>query len=654
LNRSPLPILFLLLLALPGLRVGPASAERPPSALPINEGFEAFAGGLPPGWEDATFGEVRASFGEETHDPREGERCWRIQVLGWESGEARVARRGIPLRSGETYTVEVWLKGRGLTAPVEVALRKDGPSAKPYLARQFAVGTEWRRCVLQGRCPSDDPNAVLTLGLAGTGTLYVDALRAVEGDLLPQRPEPPPPPPVKGNLLYNSSFELGTDGWVGPEGVTVARETSPEGEQFVRWKGGPDSVEARPFLAWPRQTYTFSAFLRSPEKGAKVEMAAVELRGGPRAGHVFDLAPEWKRYSFAAILPCERSFRYVLALRLQGGARALDVDAVQAEEGDLTDYRPAAPLEIAVRLPRKRLFPQVNEMVTFPVQAYGWKKIPEHAAVRYRLEGFYGETPVLGSTPVPSGAPRAEVPLRFRIPLAGTLRLVVEGLVGGEPVSRSEAVLTALPASLAGGNGGRSVAPLREAGVPCPSLYSWQGAEEQARAAARSYAKTLAQTRAGGSALVFRMPEEDTRPRSFEALSTDEASLLDYDGSGKPTLAARAASVERLGGAAFAGQVRTDLLTAIVFRKGGDTAVAFWSPGALLEGVDVTLKLNPRNVKAFTLMGNPKGVRAGPGTATVSLRSELAYLQVTDTPAAVVMQALKGAPRTAGAGSTRP
>lgn len=889
-KRFPIPaVLTLMLLA--GL-CAPRGGRAQDAPLVFSESFEVTGDQPPTGWKNDSVGELEVVLGGETRRPREGTASWRMRVSAWEGGQARVTHAGIGLKATANYGLEVWLRGEGLGQPVAVSLHKAGRNGQTYLTRQFYVTGEWRRCTIQGRAPMEDPSAELSISFAGTGTVWMDGLRLIQGELPEESDQPEakpgkegkpatPAPPVyrKGNRIYNSSFELGTDGWTIPEHVAIVANESPQGDHFARCLPTPYPLESQAFLVRPGQPYSISAYLRSQRPGARVELATVEVGNGARVARTFNLSPEWKRYTFTTPLPCERYARYFLALKPAEGQYGFDVDGVQVEEGPLTDY--AAPIEASTGLKRSGLFPEPDAVIGIPTEVYAPGKTPENASLVYRLTGFYGELLNITRIPVKAGLTRTEVPFRVRMPALGSIRLEVQVQVAGETVSTTERMLCVLPpldpnpnaASFFGGHGSvgtagewhtptiasragirwwrlhdlgaytewavaeptndhfqwydnevgalrsrglsvlgvfsrtapwagadpggatsdpsawppakmsdfsnyvrsvvghyrgqisayeiwnepwarafwagtpeqyvelakaasgaaRSADPrvelvggslwaprpqftdrvlgkgllsavdavsmheytdpeavtytdgghdqvtawtqsLRgklnlvggekqplwntEGGVPCPSYYSWLSAEEQSRAAARSLAKTLILAKANGVRRFFyyHVWGEDGGPRLMDWLYDNNWALLDYDGSGKPTLGALAGCAQRLEGTQHAGRLETEHVKAYFFQRGADTVVAAWSPTALTDPQPIQLALHPYSVSAFTLMGNIKGVKSVPptpatadkpavsGSVTVSLRDEPCYLVVRNTEPAVVLKALKELP----------
>ncbi len=862
--------LFPLLLAPAfALLVPSAVAQGPEAAFPLVERFEEGERGIPAGWVDASDGELSVHFSQERKQVREGKGALRVDVPAWDAGAMEIRRGGLPVKTGSVYFVEAWLRAEAVRAPVLLSVRRTGRNAAPHAARWFSVGPEWRRCVLEVRPEQDDPAAVLSLALAGSGTLWIDALRVTEGEL-PVEPEPALGPAVKGNRVQNSSFELGKDGWTMGESIAVVEAETPEGRRFARWLPGPFPLQCRPFTALPGRKYTVSLLLRSQRPEARAEVSVIEAGNEFRARETFALTPEWKRHSFSFTAPCGRSDRYFLSLAPEDRSHGIDVDAVQVEEGDLTDYRPAGVLELASGLTRARLFPQPDQAIGVPVQVYAREGIPAGAAVQLRLEGFYGENISRYRAELKAGPTHAEQPIQIRIPMRGTVRLRLEGLVGDQVVSTAETILTALPEldpkpnpdSFFGGHGSvgrpgewhapsvaaragmrwwrlhdlgaytewavaepergkfqwydreidglrsrglsllgvlartpdwagqdpggersermawpparitdfgnyvRQVAGhyrgrvdayeiwnepwsrrwwagspekyaeiakaaggvLREAdpqaqvvgggfwvpqpeftdralakglasavgpmsyhqyfdpaavtfndggrdrltqwyealrrkldlagaekaelwntegGIGCPSYYSWLGAEEQGRAAARALAKMLVLSRANGVRRFFyyHVWQEIGAPRMFDWLLENNWALLDYDGSGKPTLAAYAGCARSLEGAEPFDRVERRDLKAYLFRRGRHTLMVLWSPPALVAPLDVAVKLDVQKVRVLNLMGNPRAAESEKGMVRFPVRNEPLYVHVLGTEPEAVLAALKEAVR---------
>lgn len=637
-NRS-VSVLILLLAA-----ILPLLPARGGGAGPIEEPFETFTDGMPAGWMQSAAGELLMQVQREIRSPKEGKACWRIDVPMWYAGAAVLTRTGVRLRRDQPYAAEVWLRGRDLNVPVSLSLERRSASPHPYLAREFAVGTEWRRFVLEGSAPVDDPDAVFRIRIAGSGTLYVDALRVGEGSPSPE-PEPArPAPPVKGNRIHNSSFEVGTDGWTPPDRLALPEGAASEGERFARWPPGAGVLEARPFIARPEQPYTASAFLRAPRTGARVEMALVEGGGGPRAAMTFSPTTEWQRYSFGGVLPCERSAHYVLALRSLDPAHGFEVDAVQVEEGDLTDYRPAAAVEVGCALPRTGRFPRPDTILPTPVQVYAPGKAGREVTLHYRLDGFYGEGLAVGISAVVPGLTHARVPLRVRIPQSGALRLTVEAYSGRTAVSRSEAMLAAFPGPEIGDPAQSFVGVGGSPGAP----GEWHAAMAAARAGIRWW--RLQGAARNASSLWWDAEIGALRSRGMSLLGA-------IGGPGKPTVLASQAAV------LYQGRIAAYEVTLRPEAPTGPEA-----PGEMAQASAVIRKLRAANARALLVAGpwpdaapTPPAVGVVRGIASaadalslaqVTRPEDLAYLTRGRDHVTVTLQALRA--RLSAAGVSKP
>jgi hypothetical protein len=195
------------------------------------------------------------------------------------------------------------------------------------------------------------------------------------------------------------------------------------------------------------------------------------------------------------------------------------------------------------------------------------------------------------------------------------------------------------------GAGARSRMWTTEGAVACPSFYSWAGSAGAARVAARALAKALILNKAAGVERFFYYPVwlENGDSRRLDLAPRENWSLLDVDGSAKPTLAALAACAGELDGADPAGRVETSAVRAYVFGGKKQSVVALWAPGAIDGPRTLALPLSPRSIELFNLMGNPWPVRSTESGASLTLRDEPAYLRVRGTAPRVLLAMLKQA-----------
>ena len=184
------------------------------------------------------------------------------------------------------------------------------------------------------------------------------------------------------NLLYNSSFELGTKGWdsvrnivagsgqidfSGP-GMVLDESTAYHGSRCVKLFSSQvqfSRLVSPEFKLTPKKTYTASFWGKSEPANLPVQATIVaQGRNGQtvarfwKEGPLFLLDKEWRRYSFSFSAGQTNTPYYFLKFEPGSGdtprpAASFWIDAVQLEEGLMTDYIPAAKVETAVNTPEE-------------------------------------------------------------------------------------------------------------------------------------------------------------------------------------------------------------------------------------------------------------------------------------------------------------
>jgi hypothetical protein len=178
-----------------------------------------------------------------------------------------------------------------------------------------------------------------------------------DGEIVTSLPEEKPPA-KPGNYLQNGSFECGLYPWGKPFGVgghvdatnldpsTAAHGTS----SFRHLVQGRFGLETK-MVRLPPGTYTLSFHAKADAPlvlDAGVYGPSEDLKGdaGAGLGQRFTLSPQWRRYSVTAEL---RSLPGLLYTVRFGAASptpvTLWIDAVQLQNGPMTEFRPAAPVE---------------------------------------------------------------------------------------------------------------------------------------------------------------------------------------------------------------------------------------------------------------------------------------------------------------------
>ena len=399
----PLPPLVLLLLLVPG----PTRAQE----LARNGGMEEGAPGAPPtGWVHNAYGELAASTERDTGVFHSGAASLRLECDVFRGGAAQAYLPVPAVRQGETYTLSAWMRAESLGAPVRLFIRDLSPPYHVYLETTALVTEAWRPVVATGPANADGASVGVYVNFQSAGKLWVDDVSFQVGEH-PIEALAEALPVVKGNRVQNSGFELGMAGWTIPEMVAI--EDGGVSGKCAHWLNTSGyMLEGRPVTLTPGQSYTFSASLRSPEPGTRVRMSLHEVGGNDAPGQDFALTDVWQRYAFPFVAQPQANPRYFLSFaKVQGGGFL--VDEVQLEEGDLTDYAPAQPLEVAFDLPRAQRFPAVGERITVPV-IVARSEGAEPTLVTLTATDYFGRR--VAETSLPTDGPRAEASLSFDAP----------------------------------------------------------------------------------------------------------------------------------------------------------------------------------------------------------------------------------------------
>jgi hypothetical protein len=171
-------------------------------------------------------------------------------------------------------------------------------------------------------------------------------------------------PPVKGNIVENSSFEVGTGhGW-GVDDLIFHREFSIksmwdnteayQGRASMKVPPRRDLV-TKIFKAKPNKKYTLSAWVKAKNStGVKLAIAnAFEAPEGYPTSVLLEkefwIGTDWERISLTGHLLDYPTSDYRIKIFVDGEeGNHVWIDAVQMEEGDLTDYSTKRPLEIGL------------------------------------------------------------------------------------------------------------------------------------------------------------------------------------------------------------------------------------------------------------------------------------------------------------------
>ena len=239
------------------------------------------------------------------------------------------------------------------------------------------------------------------------------------------------------NLLANGSFEVGCGG-----GWKFAGSNAGIAFNHLCWK--PDGgAEGSAFATVPQGvypysdayelpagSYTLSAYVRG---GGKLRLALNDAKTmalydiNPAQSKAFDLADQWQRVSFSVKVP---QGRYFVVAR---SGKAFDLDGVQLQRGELTDYAPPA-VEVGAMLPRVGHSYSVGERVAGDLRVRSADKAAPSRKVWYRVVNYFGKTVKQGETNVPLTQGVGKAPLDVTPDEMGIFRMELGAAGRAEPL----------------------------------------------------------------------------------------------------------------------------------------------------------------------------------------------------------------------------
>ncbi len=378
---------LLLAVALSMAFARPAPAAPAPGEMLPNGGMEApFQDGLAQGWVRNCYGENTAVFAPETKDVHAGEAAQRVTCTDFRTGGVQWRCGGVSVEKGKPYTLSLWLKA-DTKSHVYMGVRKHDAPYTGYLKRYVRPKNEWRHCILVGEASDTDPDCGIYLMFAGTGTVLVDDVSLLPG-AHEEEMAGAGQPPRKGNRVFNGGFEVGPEGWAPVGRFALDAGAAHSGRVGARVNSG--GVESRPFPVRPAMRCTLSAWVKAAKPDTRVELKLFEWAddGGdaPSRRHqrvaTVTAGTEWTRCQVSGVLLPLMWEDYVARITPAGDA---SVDDVQVEEGDATDYAPAAPVEVGLESETRWCL--AGEKVTVTAHVAG---ASGPVALTYTLEDFWG------------------------------------------------------------------------------------------------------------------------------------------------------------------------------------------------------------------------------------------------------------------------
>lgn len=347
-------------------------AARAAEGLLDHGGMEGpFVHGVAAGWVNNCYGDNDVVFAEETQDVRGGRAAQRVTCRKFTSGGVQLHSSDVAVEKGQTYTLRLWMKG-DVRSPIYVGVRQYGEPYTSYLGRHVRVRNEWRPYILTGTASGTDPRCAIFIMFADVGTLWIDEVTLQPGSAQEEVPAADLAV-VKGNRVFNSGFEAGSEGWtptdgfvldettahsgrfsarLSPRGLTAgAAPVNVPGARAVRPRRTPPGLECRPFAVRADMPYTFSAWVKGAVPDTAVTLRFFEWadEGGDQPSQrdehsaTVNVTTEWTRVQVSGRALPQMWDDYVVRIVPHGTVR---IDDVQVEEGELSDYRPAHEVEV--------------------------------------------------------------------------------------------------------------------------------------------------------------------------------------------------------------------------------------------------------------------------------------------------------------------
>jgi len=325
-----------------------------------NGGMEGQYTPLPPQWAANCYGRNVVRFTRDTINPAAGRASLRVDCLSFRSGGVQFRQAGLSVREGEKYTIRARMRQRGISGPVLIAVRKHAWPYTKYLYSYFTVSRDWSEFVYTAPASDTDEECGLYVWFGEAGSLWIDEVSVTAGGSVQAGPRWRPREPRPGNLLANTSFEVGIDGWTpGRPGWSIDETVAWHGRRSLRLDTPGSQVLLlleSPFRTLvPGLKYTASVYARADRPGVRI---GLRLLGGqvternpmePVLRSDALVGTKWQRVTLKDVFPGTNRNATVLQVVARDKAR-IWLDAVQLEEGDLRPYAPASTLDVAVQV----------------------------------------------------------------------------------------------------------------------------------------------------------------------------------------------------------------------------------------------------------------------------------------------------------------
>ncbi len=400
-----------------------------------NGSFEQIVHDFPAGWVRAENTGIGAYGLDAGFD---GERALRIECTVPGSTAAVFQPNLPPILAGERYVLSFQARC-DLTqiGKVQVQIKEESAHAKPILDATVEISGYWRSYHLEFSHAGPPPsNTCLVFSFSPSGQLWLDQV-SLQGKVASsgQKDVPRWQPRLASvggkNLVPNSSFECGNDGWLslgrklsfggnvaGLYGETV-KAGGCDGDRAFRLQLGPGRTPESFYDCWPPehivhhrllavnqgwievvrgQAYTLSSYMRSDRPGTK-GVLFLKFSGDARDpestfSQEFELTSDWKRYSYTVVAP-ETGVFVGIGPDTSGMPDEITTfwaDAIQLETGEAaTSFSTREPIEIGFNTGRYGNIYSADEPTTFDLVAHNSTSTPKAIAIHVTLSDYWDQ-----------------------------------------------------------------------------------------------------------------------------------------------------------------------------------------------------------------------------------------------------------------------
>lgn len=425
-----------------------SASGRARANLVVNGSFERFGSALPDGWETTdTRGRVTSVVSADQGRTRGY--CAKVTCTAYppEGSERRgdqadIHQNGIPIESGRRYHITFWMKARGVEDSVVKAMIADvTDQSNTLLAKLLDVSGEWKRFDFDFTtyCDIAKENLRLLFGIEGLGTFWVDDAEVTALPAEPARLNPRLSSVGSTNLIPNSSFEAGEDGWsslglqargwggrlCGLYGDVVS-DGAWDGTRCLRIELGPGKTPVAYYDVWPAEksvhtaplaanlgwidvekgkTYTLSAYMRADKPGVK-GMLLLRFDQAERRSPV-TLSQEWARYEFS--VPAEGDQVYIAVgpdlSATPDTSAVVWIDSVQLEAASAASaYTPREPVEVGVHSGKMGNVFDAGEKAFLTVSVSNHTTKVTQIVLLCKVADYFGRTVSTGDLAIPAAA----------------------------------------------------------------------------------------------------------------------------------------------------------------------------------------------------------------------------------------------------------